>query len=201
MNKLNRELLISYAQTFVSFFLRNINLKETNIRTIYLFGSVARGDFKKDSDVDIFIDSDDKKLSVVKDRILSKFYKSSDYKKFELMGVDNEIKVIVGELDEWELKESVQKNGIVFFGCPAQSIRRYFLVVFEPIKEVRRRNKVIRKLFGRKEKHYVAKGLISELKGEQISERIFIVPAEEIRKILSVFSKEKVNYKLEEIWK
>ncbi len=200
MNKLNRELLISCAYSFVSFFLRNINLKETNIRTIYLFGSVARGDFREDSDIDIFIDSYDK-LNAVKERLLNRFYKSEEYKKFELMGVDNEIKVITGKLDEWELKESVQKNGIVLFGCPAQDIKRYFLVSFEPIQEVTRRNKVIRRLFGRTEKHYAAKGLVAELKGEKISERTFIIPAEEVSKVLSIFSKEKVNYKLEDIWK
>src|SRR3989338_4347098 len=46
---LNRQLLISYAQAFVSFLFRTPGMKSGDIKFIYLFGSVARGDFDEDS--------------------------------------------------------------------------------------------------------------------------------------------------------
>ena len=49
--------LIAYAQNFVSFLLDKLTEKEiANIKTIILFGSVAREEATKGSDVDIFID-------------------------------------------------------------------------------------------------------------------------------------------------
>ena len=48
--------LISYAMDFVSFFMQNSkNLDRIN--TIILFGSVARGEANKKSDIDLLVDT------------------------------------------------------------------------------------------------------------------------------------------------
>ncbi len=51
---LNKIDLIAYSGSFVSFVLKP--LEKFNIREIILFGSVARGEFDKKSDIDSFID-------------------------------------------------------------------------------------------------------------------------------------------------
>lgn len=60
----------AYASYFVSYLLNNLG--DSDINKIILFGSVARGEISKDSDVDIFIDvkRKDKKFEkkVEKDR-------------------------------------------------------------------------------------------------------------------------------------
>ena len=52
---MERENLISYAANFVSFLLDEKIAKHIN--RIVLFGSVARGNFDKESDIDVFIDT------------------------------------------------------------------------------------------------------------------------------------------------
>ena len=105
----------AYASYFVSFLINNLD-DFSNLRAIILFGSSARGDADKDSDVDIFIDikksnkNEEKKIN----KILEDFYKSREALLFKTQGIDNKINLIVGRLDEWkELKES-----IVFFLWP-----------------------------------------------------------------------------------
>ena len=57
MKKLNKEELLAYTYNYLSYLFRS---KTTLINQVILFGSVARGDFDENSDVDIFIDVDSK---------------------------------------------------------------------------------------------------------------------------------------------
>ena len=101
---MNRDLLIAYSIEFVSFLFRTTAIKKNKIKGIYLFGSVARGDFDKDSDIDLFIDSDSKETKSIIEKALNKFYNSKNNKKFQLMGIENELKPIAGNLSNWDLK-------------------------------------------------------------------------------------------------
>ncbi len=56
---MNRYELIAYAMDFCSFLLKSEMANE--IKKIILFGSVARGDFDSESDIDIFIDTEKEK--------------------------------------------------------------------------------------------------------------------------------------------
>ena len=47
--------LISYAVDFVSFLIQSLDSDVNTIKNIYLFGSVARGDADKNSDIDLFV--------------------------------------------------------------------------------------------------------------------------------------------------
>jgi len=201
VSTLNRYLLIAYAQSFVSHLFRISNIKDKEIRAVYLFGSVARGDFDKDSDIDIFIDTDHEIKSVI-DKSLKILVNSEEWKKFQLLGIDNEIKVMYGKLSEWQLKESVHNDGIVLYSQSfSAGLTSYFLITIKPINDIAKRNKVIRKLFGRKEKYYKEKSLVVENGGTIIDSRSFIIPSEKVNEILRIFSKEKVVYKMEKIWK
>ncbi len=202
MRNLDKYQIISYAQSFISHLFRIPNIKDHGIRSIYLFGSVARGDFDKSSDVDMFIDSSSGKMEFFIEKALKSFYKSEDRKKFELMGINNEIKVMHGNLEEWQLKQSVESNGILIYSqSVSHGLGSYFIVKINPIKDIAKRNKVLRKLSGRNEKHYKDKGIVIELGGKIIDNRVFIVPSDNINDILKIFSEEKVDYSIEKIWK
>ena len=60
--------LISYTQDFISLLFQNLD--SGLIRSIVLFGSVSRGDFDKESDIDLFIDLfDESKEKIVRNKI------------------------------------------------------------------------------------------------------------------------------------
>ncbi len=199
---MNREILISYAYSFVSFLFADSRIAEAKIKTVYLFGSVARGDFDRNSDIDIFIDSESKEIGKHVEMAMSKFLKSDEWKKFRLMGIENEIKTMHGDVKEWELYESVKNDGLVLYSSSvSDGLNSFFLLTMEPISEMTKRNRVMRKLVGRKEKHYKGGGLIKDLDGEILDSRIFLIPSEKIKKVLTIFSKEKVNYKIKKVWK
>src|SRR3989344_9060838 len=111
--------LISYALDFASFLMQNISNKE-KIRNIVLFGSVAREEADKESDIDIFIDivKENKETENEIQKILNKFENSTKFKNYwKLLNIKNEIKLMIGELDKWtDLKQSIIANGVSLYG-------------------------------------------------------------------------------------
>src|SRR3989344_649456 len=95
--KFNKE-LIAYASAFVSFVLPKLE----NIKEIVLFGSVAREDASKNSDIDLFFDveKDEKKIRNIIEKELNKFYKSRISEAWRLKGIANEIRPNIGNLNE-----------------------------------------------------------------------------------------------------
>ncbi len=195
----NRHVLIAYGAAYASYVLRDSGAPQADIRTIYLFGSVARGDFDRDSDIDVFIDLREKEGIAA--RALKRFLASEEREKFRLMGVTQEIKPMEGKLAEWELKESVEKDGIVLYSAAAAAgLRPYSLLTLEPVSPVAKRNRVLRALAGRREKNFRGVGLVQQLGGETVDSRVFLLPAEETQKVLAVLSREKANYKTKKVW-
>lgn len=202
---MNKTDLISYASAFVSFILKP--LKDFDIKEIILFGSVARGDFDKESDIDIFINiqngKDSDKIHEIIINNLNKFYKSKINEVWLNKGVTNEFTVKVGVLDKWKLKRSIIADGIVLFGKYKEypeKIEHYYLFTFEPIRDITKRNRVIRRLFGRKEGKSFFRGVIEEINGKKLSPTLFIAPIDFSNKILDILKEEKVDYRIYEIW-
>ena len=202
--KLNKEVLIGYAESFVSFVIGDIGNK---INNIILFGSTARGDFTEKSDIDLFFDiknrDEIKNIENILKNKLSKFYKSLIFKNWNQKGVKREISVHVGILNEWKLKRSIISNGIVLYGKYREipgNLKQYIIIVNDSIKDIAKRNKVEREILGRKEKKYIKDGVLKSLGGNVLSNRVLIIPAENSDKIIALFNKEKVHFKLYEIW-
>jgi len=201
--KLKKNELIAYAGSFVSFVLDRL---QQEVKEIILFGSVARGDFTKDSDVDLFFDVlDEKKIGLIeKDLKLieSKFYRSKVYGIWKQKGITSEIKVKVGVLSKWDLKNSVLSDGFVLYGKYKSSMKGegLALISFDPIKNITKRNKIIRTLFGRKETGYFQEGLVDKLKGKQISPTVFYVNLQFADQVLKILKKEKINFQIKELW-
>ncbi|MBI4454129.1 nucleotidyltransferase domain-containing protein [Candidatus Woesearchaeota archaeon] len=198
---MDRDELISQIYSFISYLFRESNIK---INRIFLFGSVARGDFDEESDIDIFIDVDkknEKPIGIKAYRALNRFYEIEG-EKWKLKGIKNKISLKVGALDEWELKSSIEMEGIVLYSTVASSsLKKYFLFSLPSITPVKKRNKVLRNLFGRKEKGYNDNGMISKYDGKVLSPKCFIISSEGPKEITLFLTKEKVNFSFVEIWK
>ena len=92
--------LLDYAMSFASFLIdSNIGSK---INTIIIFGSVARGDFADESDIDLFIDMEEK-YEAQTEKLLALFKESRIQKIWEQKGLKNELSLKVGLLKKWSL--------------------------------------------------------------------------------------------------
>src|SRR3989344_7366564 len=86
--------LISYAMDSASYLIGKFD----KIDRIILHGSIARGDFDEESDIDLFIDSNEKNVKKI-NKILEDYYKTNKFKEWKLKGIENPISIITGKLD------------------------------------------------------------------------------------------------------
>src|SRR3989338_10287144 len=99
----------AYASYFVAYLLMNLK-DDSNISKIILFGSVARGEARKQSDIDLFVEVKKENKNFEKETkiILDEFYKSREALLFKTKGVDNKINLIIGKIENWpDLKKSI----------------------------------------------------------------------------------------------
>ena len=192
--------LIAYAQGFTAFLLSKVDTK--HIRTIILFGSAARGEAAKDSDIDIFIDifEESKTLENDIENAVAEFYKSIFFTKYwHLLGIKNQIKPIVGTLDEWkDLKTSVIADGITLYGkySPKTKGKNHVLLSWGKIAPESRRVWVSKTLYGYKHKNKRYKGLLEIYGGKKISLNCILVPLESHREFLNKLKAGKVQLKI-----
>lgn len=190
----------SYALAFVSFVLPKLR----NIDEIVLFGSSARDEADEKSDIDLFFNTTDKSNEKIVGGELEKFYRSKVFETFSQKGIKNTISFNVGELDNWKLKRSIISEGIILYsrrykGVP-ENLTGFVLFNLSPVKGVAKRNKIIRKLFGRKEKKYSSIGFIEKVHGKKVSPTSFIVSLKDSQVAISLLKSEKINYSLFEFW-
>lgn len=200
MNNSNYKELISYASAFVSFVLPKIEIEE-----IILFGSTARGEATKESDIDLFfnIKKNEKNIKEIIKKELEKFYKSYIREQYSLKGINNLITIEVGNLDKWKLKRSIISEGILLYGkykTIPEKLKGYVHFNIIPIKDITKRNRIIRKLFGRKEKNYVVEGILKKFNGKQLSPSSFIIPNEKSQEIIKFLNSEKLDFRFFEFW-
>jgi predicted nucleotidyltransferase len=197
---LNYKELIGYALSFAGFVLPKIKVNE-----IILFGSAARGEAEKESDIDLFFNVKQNEETLKKElkKELERFYKTKIFEIWSLKGVKNQIKIEVGNLDEWKLKRSIISDGIVLYGkykSMPEKIKGFVQFNLKPIKNIAKRNKVLRKLFGRKEKNYLSEGILSRINGKKLSSTSFIVPIEKTKEVFDIIKSEKIDYNFFEFW-
>ena len=142
--------IYSYVYDFLSRLIER--LEEDSIRSIIVFGSVARGDFDKESDVDIFIDTAKEDVSSMVKKALNEFY-SHSRGTWVLRGIENQIVPIVGDLnsEKWSnLKKEIISNGIVIYGRYQElpnNIKSYVLITYSISKfKPKEKSKFIRSI-------------------------------------------------------
>ena len=199
--RFNKELR-AYALAFVSFVLPKLE----NVQEVILFGSVARGEADKNSDIDLFFDVDKENGEKTKEIIkkeLEKFYKSKIAEIWLSKGIKNPIKPMSGKLEKWQLKRSIISDGMVLYGKYKETPKNLKSIVFfqlESIKDIAKRNKIIRMLFGRKEKKYSSKGILENYKGKKLSSSSFIINKQYSNEIIKILGKEKISFTFFELW-
>jgi len=205
--------LFSYGYDFVSQLLDNKMLFDS-IKRIIFFGSVVRGDFSKGSDIDLFIDlkslKEYKKINDLIKKEINKFETRCE-KTWFLREINLPIKIIVGNLEQekWkDLREEILSYGKIVYGkferLP-EKLEHKLLVTYE-IKKLSQKKKMsfLRRLYGyvvkKKEKKYIQKGLIDEIKGEKISPNALMIRAEDLLRVKKILKEYKIKYWLRDIW-
>ncbi|MBS3071954.1 nucleotidyltransferase domain-containing protein [Candidatus Pacearchaeota archaeon] len=193
--------LIAYAMNFASYLISKLD----SIDRIILHGSVARGDFDEDSDIDIFIDANNKFEERI-NKIIKNYYNTINYKEFELKGIKNEISTIIGKLDnqEWKsLKRAIVNTGVILYGkykAEVEKIHQYVLISFENIKPEKKRVSTFRKLFGFKIGNKSYAGMTEEINGKRIGKGSLMVPIEKANIIIKYLKEKKVAFVIYDIW-
>ncbi|MEK6934529.1 MAG: nucleotidyltransferase domain-containing protein [Nanoarchaeota archaeon] len=196
---MERNKLTSLASNFASFLLERIQVK-----SIILFGSVATNNFDRESDIDLFIETEQKNENKI-NNLLSLYKKTKEYEKFKLQGIENEISVKVGNLDDWKnIKRSIISNGIVLYGKykgKPDELKHKLLFILN-VQDLKRSEKIKiwRKIYGYKQKvgkkDYISRGLAEKKLGRSV----FLVSIENSEEIINYLKSNKVKYSFFNIW-
>src|SRR3989338_1087609 len=193
--------LIAYAMAFSSFLIQKTSGEK--IKNIILFGSVARGEAGKESDVDIFIDVV-KRLPALENTIRGSadaFKSSSKYRNYwKPMGIENDIQLTIGQLQQWkELKPSIVSNGILLYGKFKPEVKegahRAFFI-WENIKPNARRVSFNKKLFGHRQGKKFYSGMLQDYSGEKAGKGCIAVPLENAERFQQLFRTYKISVKI-----
>ncbi|MEK6855695.1 MAG: nucleotidyltransferase domain-containing protein [Nanoarchaeota archaeon] len=192
-----------YASYYVSYLLYNIK-DISSIGEIVLFGSVARGQAGKNSDVDIFIDliKPSKELEREINEVTENFYKSREALLFKVKGVENKISVIVGRLNDWkDLRKSIESSGFVLYGkyrFADITGRKYIVISWDKIGI--NRGAFLNKLYGFKVKDKKYKGLIEILGGVKVGKSSIMIPVEYREQVFDLLKDYEVHAKNFEVY-
>lgn len=199
--------MLGYASYFVSFLLSNIEEGIKNIERIVLFGSVAKGEATKESDIDIFIEAK-KGTRKFENKIkgaIEKFYQSREAALFKSKGIGNKFNIKIGKIKEWkELYKSIASTGIILYGPyeakELPSGAKHFAIIFwEGIGK--NRGAFLNKIYGFniRNKHYA--GMLEKYSGIKIGKSCIMVPAQYKKDILELVKGHKVKARIIETFK
>ena len=196
-----------YASYFVSYLLFALSKKEIDkISKIILFGSTAKDEAEKESDIDIFIEINKKSKTFENkiDKITEEFYKSREALIFKSKKIDNKINILLGELKDWpDLENSIESTGIMLYGkYSSKTIKRngkkYSLIFWKKIEK--NRGALLNKIYGFKVRDKRYSGLLEKFKGKKLGKSSALIPAEHTNEFLNILKPYKVDAKVIEIW-
>lgn len=197
--------LISYAADFVSYLIQNLKEKDAHkIKSIILFGSVARGEADKESDVDLFVDALDKNIEKEIKKIIDNFYSSAKFKNYwSLLGIKNEFNVIVGELNKWKLKDSMLGNAVILYQKYSPALKEgsnKVILYWGNVKPNSKRVMLSKKIFGYV--HYGKRylGLLEKFKGIKIGANVLLIDTEHLNIFLEAFHSFKVGIRIRRVF-
>ncbi len=197
--------LMSYAMDFASFLMQN--LKETeNIKSIVLFGSVARKQATKESDVDIFVDVENNEKKVEKEisKKVDDFFNSVKFEKYwKLLNINNEINVVVGKLDEWKLKDAMLGDAIILYQKYSPKLdkgKNKAVLTWGTIKNNSKRVMLNKKIFGYKYYKNYYKGLLEKYNGEKLGSNVILINLENLNLFLKIFHKFKIPVEIRRVF-
>ena len=191
--------LISLALSFVSFLIERIN-----VESIILFGSVAQNNFDNESDIDIFINTNNKDKEKI-ENFLEFYKKTEEYEKFKLDGIKNEISLKIGRLNEWkDLKRSIISGGIMLYGNyqgKPEKLKHNIIFILN-INNVKRAEKIKiwRKIYGYKQKIGKKTYVFNGLTERKLGRGSFIIPIEKFKQVQEYLAKNKIKHSFFDVW-
>lgn len=203
--------MMQYIYDFLTILFDKLK-NQKKIRNIILFGSFARGDQRKDSDIDVFIDVEEINKEEINSMVkegLNEF-EIKIAKSWKLKGIHNHISTIVDDInnERWnELRNELTAYGIVLYGrydAPPRNKKQKILLEYN-LSKIKQKDKmkVLRKLIGYKlkvgNKIYEQKGFIHELKADKISNSI-ILDIKEYKKVYDFLKQHKAHINIRRIW-
>ena len=204
--------LISYSYDFISYLMMQPPIKKYSIRKILVYGSAARGDFDKGSDVDLFFDCVEggdrlKHLSTQIEKAKEGFASSGRQGKWNIAGIKNEFSIIIDNIDseKWDdLRKSMGSHAVVLwerYTKKSEDIKPYSLITWKiPAKEAGKRVQLARKIYGYSSRGKRYNGLISSTKARVFSNSVVIIPSEYTNKYRELFRELKVRYKIKQAY-
>ena len=179
--------ILSYSRYAATYLLSKLTLEELkSIDNVVLFGSVARLTADNESDVDVFFDVDVsvKKQNQLKsklNKILVDFYLTNIALDFKSKGIDNEISIKLGKLNEWEsLSQSISSYGIILYGKYSKEpkgLKAYTLLSWE--NPGKAKGALLNKLYGFKARNKEYPGMLKKYKGVKIGGGTILVSRKE----------------------
>ena len=200
-------MLKEYSMYFVSYLFSNLEDRDKeNIEEIILFGSAAKGESDKESDIDLFIEvkKETKRAELEIRKIEEKFYDSREASLFKLKKISNKFSIKIGKLKKWkDLERSIISTGIILYSSyktkNLPSGVSHFIIVFWN-KIGKNRGAFLNKLYGFKikDKHY--EGLISKFSGKKLGKSCLMLPIQYKKDIFEILKQYKVEAKIIEVF-
>ena len=195
----------SYASYFTAFLLSSLKNTDNLIR-IVLYGSAAKGEATKESDVDIFMEVRKKTRRFENElkRVEEGFYKSREASLFKAKGVENRFSIKCGDLKSWkELYRSIASTGVVLYGpyeaheLPSGT-KHYIIVFWERIG--RNRGSFLNKLYGFKVKDKRYRGVLLKSDGRKLGKSCIMLPIQYKNDIFMLLRKHEVKASVLEVF-
>jgi len=195
--------VVPYAMDFVSFVLEHISHRYAEyIKNILLFGSGARAEYTKESDIDIFFEVSESIESVEKEvaRASEEFYSSVKNKGYwKLKGFRQIFSCKVGTQEVWEnIYPALLRDGIVLYGKYYSSEirgRNQVLLFWENIHSSTTRINLYRTLYGYTARGKKYPGMLERYESARLSKGSILIPLEYRQHFRDLFKKLKVPMK------
>lgn len=201
MNQNKKNKLIAYALDFVSFLLEN----SIKLEKAILFGSVVSGESDEESDLDIFIETNEEEGKI--QNVLTQF-ENIKGENWRLKGIENQISLKIGNLEKWpKLKRSIQSYGLLLYGEYKEIPKEMdnygiFLLNFNKLKRAEKVS-VWRKMYGYSQKvgdkKYSKIGIINEV-GKKLERGILAIHYKNVKYVKDFLNKNKVKFRIIEVW-
>jgi predicted nucleotidyltransferase len=197
--------MLAYVYDFLSVFFDKL-LDRKSVRSVILFGSMARKEQRSESDIDLFVDVNPSfinEIQATSREAVNEFELRSE-RTWKLRGITHPFSVIVGDLqsEQWkELRNEMAIYGVVVYGRrdhEVQNKNRTFISYDLSRLKQHQKMAALRALFGytlkKGKKVYRREGIVSSLHAEKLSNAL-LVDREHAQNIRDVLRKNNVKFR------
>lgn len=200
--------ILGYSFFAAGYLLSGLSERELKkLKSVLLFGSVAQGNATKESDIDLFFDVEMPRKSQLAlrsklNKEAENFYISSKGLEFKMMGIDSDISIKVGKLEEWaDLAQSISSHGIVLYQrytAEPPGLRAYAIFSWESPGKAK--GALLNRLYGYRTRKKFYPGLLQKAKGIKIGKGAIMVPANYSGAFEEIFEGYKLGYYRHDVW-